>query len=161
MVDIKIKKFTNVFSFIYINDYLQGIKILNYYSRSRNFRRIQKEGTLPMIKENFNIGVELEFVFNENLSLYCFNETKTIKQFRAGCLIANIDAFWNMKKTDMEIVFNKLHTERNKKEFEKFIAYRKFLKNTLDKVPLKKEWRLKKDVFFKRTFKQEFLKREF
>lgn len=152
MVKVEIEKKSQDIAYVRINDVLEAVKIIDYYRGSDNFKRIQKEGTLLLLQENFIISdFWNELVISDDLSLFSFEDEKEISFFRIGCVIGYLNPLYDLKVSDKRVVFNELHT--NKKEFKKYLQYIKIIKSYIVKKPLKKRGILKDNVFFKRIIR--------
>lgn len=127
-----------------------GYKIKDYYYKRENYKRVTKEGALSILRENLNFSNEcfLELHINKHLSLYYSTVSKQVCNFRIGCFLGRLDECWDLKRGGIEQIFNLIHYKNTKKELKKFLKYIKILKSKIKKTPLKKEWKLKDNIFF-------------
>lgn len=156
MIKVEIQKKSQDIAYVRINDVLEGVKIMDYYPTSYNFKRIQKEGILPLLQENFIISdFWRELIINDYLSLYCFEDEREARYFRIGCFIGHLKLLYDLEREEKRILFNELHTNNKDQEFKKYLQYAKTIRSYVIKKPLKKRGLLKDNVFFTRIIRGE------
>lgn len=154
MIKVEIQEKSQDIAYVRINDVLEGVKIIDYYPGSHNFKRIQKEGTILLLQENFIVSdFWNELVINNDLSLFSFEDEKEIRCFRIGCVIGYLKLLYDLEREDKRIIFNELHTNNKDQEFKKYLQYAKTIKSYIIKKPIKKRGLLKDNVFFKRIIR--------
>lgn len=156
MIKVEIQKKSIDIAYVRINGVLEGVKIMDYYPRSHNFKRIQKEGVLPLLQENFIISdFWREMVINDYLSLYCLEDERQARYFRIGCFIGHLNLLYDLEREEKRIIFNELHTNNKDQEFKKYLQYVKIIRCYVIKKPLKKRGLLKDKAFFTRIIRGE------
>lgn len=156
MIKVEIQEKSQDIAYVRINDISEGIKIMDYYPRSHNFKRIKKEGVLPLLQENFILSpFWKELVINDYLSFYCFKNEREVGFFRIGCFIGYLNLLFDLEREEKRTLFNALHTNNKDQEFKKYLQYVKTIKCYVIKKPLKKRGLLKDKAFFTRIIRGE------